>query len=46
MSLWLEFGAHMVSEDSVESCDLRLLPVREHREETSIVDIEVLSSMQ
>ena len=43
MSLWLEFGAHVVSEDSVESCDLRLLSVRQHREETSIDDMEVLN---
>ena len=43
MSLWLEFGAHMVSGDSVESCDLRFLFAREHREETSIDDIDVLS---
>ena len=43
MLLWLEFGAHMVSGDSVESCDMRFLSVREHREETSIDDIEMLS---
>ena len=42
MSLWLEFGAHLVLGDSVEWCDLMLLCVKEHREETSIVDIEVL----
>ena len=43
MSLWHEFGAHLVSGVAVESYDLTRLSIQEHREETSIVDIEVLN---